>query len=262
MGKSLIDFLLSIVVGVLLYVFLTSVVFARPTVIGDNYRPSKEDKMATAMMNPVVQVNTSRSYGSGTIVRVRKEYDGVFSYVMTNFHVISANVVKVKRDKYVINRLMPVFVTINTHARGVVTVTKLKAVIVSYSKEMDLALLRIRYSKIPAVEMVDPKTLRVFETAYVVGYPLGVPTQYPTVGQITTLKFKVGKRMYLAYNVPMIFGNSGGALFVRRGDKYLMAGVPSIMRILRSGYTKIPVTHMGMAISITEVKMFLRTSGV
>jgi S1-C subfamily serine protease len=63
---------------------------------------------------------------------------------------------------------------------------------------------------------------------------------------------------YLLTTAPIIWGNSGGALFVRHDGRHVLVGVPSrVTAVFRA-----PVTHMAWSIPVVTVREFLRENGL
>lgn len=220
------------------------------------------------MLYPTVLVTVSSGGGSGTVIYSDKRGDDVVSLILTNHHVISGHVKvekewnPIKEKKIEVERRRPVKIDLfeyNNYSDSIGTVGR-RALIVAYDEKRDLALLQITDTerKMPYVASLYPEKKDggpwIFDKVFAVGAGLGKPP-FPTEGMLAGFgKDKSGLSLWLA-TAPIIFGNSGGALFVhsQRG-KYELIGVPSQVSVF--GWSVVP--HMGWSRPITEIRYFLR----
>lgn len=225
------------------------------------------------MLYPVVMVRTPSGTGSGTVIySVKREEGGVHSYVLTNFHVIS-DAVRVAEEwdpkagkKVEKERREPVrveFFDYNNWSRSIGTRTKL-AEVVGYDRQADLAVLRLadREHVVAPTAFLLPEDAPVylFDQVFAVGAGLGKPP-FPTVGVVANLDQTIDGYPYMLASAPIIFGNSGGALFRRSAERerYELVGVPS--RVSAAGYGA-AVTHMAWSIQTATIYAFLRANGL
>jgi S1-C subfamily serine protease len=220
------------------------------------------------MLYPTVLVTVNNGGGSGTVIYSEKRGGDVISLVLTNHHVIAGHIKvekewnPIKEKKIEVERRRPVKIDLfeyNNYSDSIGTVGR-RALIVAYDEKRDLALLQItdKERKMPHVAYLYPEKKDggpwIFEEVYAVGAGLGKPP-FPTRGMLAGFgKDRNGLSLWLA-TAPIIFGNSGGALFVhsQRG-KYELIGVPSGVSV----YGWAVVAHMGWARPITEIRQFLR----
>jgi S1-C subfamily serine protease len=234
-------------------------------------------KMIREMLYPTVMIDTGRGgVGSGTVIfsdrRAHESWEdeGVWSLVITNFHVIQ-NAVSINKEfdpkqgmEIQKETRRPVHVRLwdyNDFSTAVGTTGRIGR-IVAWDKGRDLALLRLD-DKERVIEHVaalwDEKGggPYLFQTTWAIGSGLGNPP-YPTQGLLSGIAGKdlQGRPLYLS-STPIIFGNSGGSLwaFSTRRDTYEMIGVPSM--ISGYGWGKI-VPHMAWSRPISEIRIFLR----
>ena len=134
--------------------------------------------------------------------------------------------------------------------------------IVAWDKDRDLALLRLedKERKINNVAILWPEDVGgpyLFQTTWAIGSGMGNPP-YPTQGLLSGISGKdlKGRALYLSSS-PIIFGNSGGALWAysKKRDRYEMIGVPSMVGAYGWG-TVIP--HIAWSRPISEIRSFLR----
>lgn len=81
-----------------------------------------------------------------------------------------------------------------------------------------------------------------------VGHPLGVDFPVATSGRIVNIKENVGERpVKLLHSATTYFGNSGGPLFIKTGNSYLVIGIAHMV------YAEYPVLSLA-----TEPEAFLK----
>ena len=171
---------------------------------------------------------TYQASGSGFIITS----DG---YILTNYHVISGSKT----------------VTVATYDHNTYD-----AKVIGYDASNDIAVIKIDAENLTPVTLGDSDTLRVGESVYAIGNPLGELTFSLTGGIVSALSRNVqteaGTSMSLIQTDCAInSGNSGGALFNTRGEvigitnaKYSSSGMGSEAKI----------DNIGFAIPINSVK--------
>ncbi len=186
----------------------------------------KENVKRTASC--VVMVQTPSGLGSGFIITK----DG---YLITNDHVVQGEtkltVVMFEKDK-----------------SGKLNRRKVKNVkIVATNAYLDLALLKIEGEKnLPHVYMGDVKDMRVGETVYAIGNPLGLERSVSR--GIVSLKNRPFEGLvYVQTTTQINPGNSGGPLFNMKGE---VVGVTNMGILSGQG--------LNFAIPVSVVKGFLR----
>lgn len=217
-----------------------------------------------------VRVKTKNAGGSGTVVYSKRNKKDYSTYVITCHHVIeSALNVKDEYDpKIGMNR--------KKEYRQVITVeffdykniphghrpisNSVDADIVAYDKDHDMALIKLRtVSEAPFVGKLLPKTSIEKVTSGMRCHAVGCALLHDpiiTPGEITHMGTEIDYKDYWMSNASIIFGNSGGAVFLD-GAEYYFIGIPS--RIAISSWGKTPVTHLGYFSPITRVYEFLKT---
>ena len=220
------------------------------------------------MLYPVVVVAAGSSLGSGTVIFSTEVDDAWQTYVLTNHHVIrSAITVKEEWDSKTQEEVKreqrsPVQVRwydYNDYSREIGTRGQI-ADIVAYDATLDLALLQTRDTEggVDHVAHLMPEdaTLYLFEITWAVGAGLGKPP-FPTEGAVSNLDQRINGQPYILSSAPIIFGNSGGALFhwSPERSRYEFIGVPAKVSVV--GFSSV-VTHMAWAIPLATVREFLR----
>lgn len=231
------------------------------------------EKKHREMLYPTVLVSLDSASGSGTVIFSQKIEDKAISLVLTNHHVIK-NYVSVEKEwdsskekKVDVERRRPVGVKVfeyNNYSELIGTIGR-EADIVAYDEKRDLALLKITDTErlMPYVAKLYPENEDtgpwIFSDVYSVGAGLGKPP-FPTAGFLAGFSKDInGNPLWLA-SAPIIFGNSGGSLFVYSQRKqYELIGVPSM--VSSYGWTNVAVPHMAWARPITEIRDFLRKNG-
>ena len=216
------------------------------------------------MLDTAIRVNTS---GSGTVL-YSKQHDGKWeSYILTNYHVIGRQITireiwdgmkgkKVKRETR--EPVTAFWFDYIRCSRSVGTRGRI-ADIVAHDEQRDLALLRLRDTErgVDRIAYLLPEEEypKLGQTVWAIGAGLGYPPSM-TSGEMAFAEQVINGYRYQLATAPIIFGNSGGALFsysdIRK--RYEMVGVPS--RVSASGFQA--VTHMGWSIPTGTVYTFLR----
>jgi S1-C subfamily serine protease len=224
------------------------------------------------MLYTVALVRASGSTGSGTVIYSAQRDGGCQSYVLTNHHVIDGAISfesvfdpkegkKVDKEKR--EEVRVEWWDYNNLSRAIGTRGK-QAAIVGYDKIADLALLKLTDTErcvSPVAHLLpEGESLFVYEKAWSAGAGLGNPP-FPTEGIIANLDKIMDGHRYIMATAPIIFGNSGGALFhySQSRKRYELIGVPS--RVSTSGFGG-AVSHMGWSIPTETVYDFLRKNGV
>ena len=220
------------------------------------------------MLYPVVRVESG---GSGTVIYSAAREPGSFeTYVLTNHHVAAA-AIKVSEEwepeagkKVERESREPVVVAwfqYNDCSRSVGQLSK-RARIVAYDRPADLALIRIddQETSVPYVARVMPvgDRMQLMDEVWAVGAGLGVPP-FATRGELAHMETQIDGQPDMMSTAPIIWGNSGGALFRRSEERgrYELVGVLS--RVTGNGFIVIP--HMAWSIPIATVRRFLEESG-
>ena len=170
---------------------------------------------------------TYEASGSGFII----SNDG---YILTNYHVISGY------DK----------VTVATYDQETYDAT-----VIGYDESSDIAVLKIEADDLKPVTLGDSSKLRVGDTVFAIGNPLGELTFSLTKGIVSALSRNIstesGNSMSLIQTDCAInSGNSGGALFNDRGE---VVGITNA-KFSASGSMEAEIDNIGFAIPINSVK--------
>jgi len=214
-----------------------------------------------------VRVKTDKAGGSGTILYSK----GASTYVLTCHHVIE-EAISVKTEW----APPPIGRDIKKEYRKIVTVEffdysnvphghrplnySADGDVVAYDKDHDMALIKLRtvkpYQYVAKIFPLEHKEeLAVGQSVCAVGAAL-LHDPIITFGQITHVGDEIDYKDYWMSNASIIFGNSGGAVFLE-GDPYQFIGVPSRVDIVGWGTA---VTHLGYFSPIHRVYQFLRES--
>lgn len=222
---------------------------------------------------PTVLVRSKEAGGSGTVLFSKKtdrSGEECATFVLTNAHVVDSSVqYKTEWDNFAKKEIKkeiksPVDVHFfkykyQSQQIGTFSVT---AKIVAFNKEEDLALLKLDDPN-PAkyVAKLYPRDklneLRIFDKVICVGAGLGHPV-FPTHGEITSLmgpEDLIENKQYMMTSAASIFGNSGGALYLKRTQELL--GVPSRISVALVGFGGSPISHMSYSIPFTRIYQFL-----
>jgi len=229
-----------------------------------------EEKHET-FLYPIVRIFSDKAAGSGTIIYSQpdpKNEGEYLSFVLTNFHVIESllsykddwdsllkreikkefhNRAKVENFSYV---FMSSVDSSNRHS----------AEIIAYDKHHDLAVLKIESpKKFDYVAKLIPKDnirdLRLFMDVVVAGCSMA-HEPFCNFGQLTFLKEMIDQKEYVMTNASSIFGNSGGALFLKETGELI--GVPSRISAIQIGFGVDVITWMGFSCHPKRLYQFLK----
>ena len=170
---------------------------------------------------------TYQASGSGFII----SDDG---YILTNYHVISGY------DK----------VTVATYDQETYD-----ANVIGYDESSDIAVLKIDAENLDPVTLGDSSKLRVGDTVFAIGNPLGELTFSLTKGIVSALSRNIstesgGSMSLIQTDCAINSGNSGGALFNDRGE---VVGITNA-KFSASGSMEAEIDNIGFAIPINSVK--------
>ena len=227
------------------------------------------------MFYPTVRVRTKKAGGSGTVVYSEKYNDEVYTYIITNQHVIDDSVhiekkwdpvLKRKVDKEILDTVYVEYFKYNNYSHTVGSFA-VEADIVAYSEVdggQDWALLRMRDTENKAdwvanmFPLEDLENVHIFDDCFAVGASLGHPP-VASNGMITYMDDEIDHYKYWMSSAPTIFGNSGGAVYRWSSNrkKYEYIGIPSRISIQPMGFSADAITHMGYFIPIDRVYQLL-----
>jgi hypothetical protein len=129
--------------------------------------------------------------------------------------------------------------------------------VVAYEADEDLALLELtvgtKMGHVASILPTDATTPRVFEGVYAVGCSLS-ETPIPSHGEITSINKIIDRKCFWMISAPIVFGNSGGAVFLERPDGFWWVGVPS--RVAAAGNQIIP--HMAYITPLNRIVSWIK----
>jgi len=209
---------------------------------------------------PVVRVYGTKAIGSGTVLYSKEDpenKDDFQTFVLTNHHVIESNIsIKDSWDSVMQKEIKkefiePCHVEIFDYARVSIvdSSNRYRSEIVAYSKEEDLAIIKMETQKKymhPAtlIPREDIKKLTLFQDVVVSGCSMA-HEPFCNFGQLTFFNEIIERKKYLMTNASSFFGNSGGALFL--ADSGYLIGVPSRITAMQLGFGIDIVTWMGFS---------------
>lgn len=170
------------------------------------------------------QQSASSVTGTGFVV----SDDG---YIMTNYHVIEP----AYRGGYTINVMF-------------YDGASYEASVVGFEKDNDVAVLKIEATGLTPVTLGDSALMKVGETVYAVGNPLGELTYTMTSGMISALDREISTDANTTINMFQIdaavnSGNSGGPVYNAQGQ---------VLGIVSAKYSESGVEGLGFAIPIND----------
>jgi S1-C subfamily serine protease len=223
------------------------------------------------MLYTVVLIRQSMGSGSGTVIWSEPDGKGEYhSLILTNHHVVRSAIKiekiwdplvgkKVDREKR--SLLRAEWHVYNNYSHMVGSKSS-RAEIVAYDEKLDLALLRLldRERRISPVAhfLPEDEPIYLFDPVTAVGAGLGEPP-FATEGILSFLDKIIQGEPYFLSSAPIIFGNSGGALFRYSPERrrYELIGVPS--KVSAAGWQA--VSHMSWSIPVNDtVRDFLKNN--
>jgi S1-C subfamily serine protease len=220
------------------------------------------------MLAPAVQVDAAGGTGSGTVVSSIDRAGKLRTYVLTNHHVIAGAIGFTeeydaeKRQNVKRERRDAVTVRFHRYADGVrhTGSDNRLAYILAYDALADIALLVLddESTAFPAARAASVSSrLDRGERVFAVGAGLG-NAPFMTEGILGGSGHRIDGHPYIMATAPIIFGNSGGALYRRAesGD-YELIGIPSRVAVRGSLFSSSAVTHIGWHIQLSTVREFL-----
>ena len=212
---------------------------------------------------PCVRVKADTAGGSGTVIYSKEGS----TYILTNHHVV-ANCIEIEKRWSALlksERKTDVFKVVDAHffdyqwSSRAVGGTSIQSDIMAYDKDEDLALVKLRSQReVESVAELYPRNeedkLRVGMKVIAVGAGMGEPP-VQTEGLLSQFGREIDRREYWLNSAAIIFGNSGGALFLK--ETLQLIGVPSRIAVAMIGFSADPITHLGFSIPITRIYNFL-----
>lgn len=227
-------------------------------------------RLHETFLYPVVRVFGKKGAGSGTIIYSKEDpkNEGEFlTFILTNHHVIEDCIDYKKEWDSVVKRDVEKEFKDRPHIENfsyvrlstVDSSNRYQADIVAYDKNEDLAILKVDSPReftnlatlIPRKEI---KNLRLFMDVVTSGCSMA-HEPFCNFGQITYLREMIDNKLYLMSNSGMIFGNSGGALFLK--NQGWMIGVPSRISGIQLGLGMDMITFMGFSAHPERIYQFV-----
>ena len=230
------------------------------------------------VLYPVVRVSTEHAAGTGVVIysavtpetkSLPKDDQEYESYVLTCHHVVEDAIKFIKKwstiaKKDIIvesNELVHVEIFKYEKLSKCVGATSLDAEIVSYDKPLDIALLKIRCS-----EKVD-YIAHLYAQGKADELKLGTPmvscgcsmahNPFFMFGNLTSKGDQIETKEYWMTSANVVFGNSGGPVFLDDNDKYAYVGNTARVVTIQLGFGLDVVTWMGFFVPIDSIYKFL-----
>jgi len=215
---------------------------------------------------PCVRVRTAQAGGSGQIVH-SSERNGTFC--LTCQHVVDgaisikdewSSILQKEVKKDVRSEVQVEFFRYSYQDRATGS-EAIKADIVAYDKNEDIALLRLKDPEPRKyVATMMPKEgiegrLNYFDEVVTIGAAMGHPP-IATVGNICAFNDIIDNRDYMQSTAPSIFGNSGGATFHKAS--WELIGMPARIAVNMSGFSADAITHLGYIVPCWRVWDFYK----
>lgn len=200
---------------------------------------------AMKVLDSTVRINSGSSIGSGILLFEEKIDDIIYTYVITNAHVVPVT--------------ENIFIEKFTYLKEqtISSTEKYPAIVVSKDTDIDLAILQIKTPEsigtIATFQTRELETnIKLYQRVYLSGCPLGEPPLITTghVGLLSPIHIRV-----TAFS---IFGNSGGGAFDRDGK---LIGIVKGIAVLELDKThRLPEPNLTYVISGPLVRSWILLS--
>ena len=190
------------------------------------------------MLYPSAKVEVTGGSGSATAIKI----DSILgTYLITNYHVVKNSLDKV---------------TVQFYGK----LEKHPAYIHSVDVQNDIAVLITRH-KHEHIALIGERP-NMFDPVYCVGASLGHPIA-PSRGVVTGLDVPLfGSRYFTRTDCGIVQGNSGGGMFVYQRGHWRYVGMPSMVAMVGGVFNATPVTFLGVAVRIEDIRWHLYRHGV
>ncbi len=221
------------------------------------------------ILYPVVRCRTDKAGGSGTIIYSKENPDKIGEYlnfILTNHHVIEDAIqIKQEFDSMIKREVKKEFTQkVRVDIFDYVNMSEMNSAnthtadIVAYDKSHDIALLKLdtpKKLKYTATMFSRDKisNIKLFDQIYSCGASL-LHDPFANKGEITYLNEDIDNKNYWMSNSNMIFGNSGGAVFLNETGEFI--GIPARVTSTQLGFGFDIITWMGFFIPISRIYDF------
>lgn len=222
---------------------------------------------ARRVLYPVVRVRAKKAGGSGTVVWSRRVGADYRTFVLTNHHVVADSIKVEEKYNPLLKRKMPTETrsTVDAEFFRYYRVSRIegtysvKADIVAYDEKQDIALLELRTAReADDVAILPPpereEDIMLYDEVVAVGATLGHEPLI-TDGHINFLDDEMDDHEYWLSTAPIMFGNSGGAVFL--SDTLEFIGIPSRVAVAQIGWSVDVATHLGFFIPFSRIYKWL-----
>ncbi len=221
------------------------------------------------LLYPVVRVRTDKAGGSGTIIYSKQNPNNSnehLSFVLTNHHVIEDAIqIKTEFDSILKRDVKKEFTQkVRVDIFDYVNLSQMNssnthtADIIAYDKSHDIAVLKLDTPKqLQYVATLCPRdsieSIKLFTPIYSCGASL-LHDPFANRGEVTYLNEEFDNKDYWMSNSNMIFGNSGGAVFLAETGEFI--GIPARIVSTQLGFGFDLITWMGFFIPISRIYNF------
>lgn len=224
-----------------------------------------DEKLINEILRPVCRIRAGDAVGSGTIV-----YSGKYgTYLLSNWHVVESRVeYKEVWDELLRRNVKKEFCStveidinkIDNIGRSKGLITTIGDIVIG-NKMQDLVLLKMRSDELfPCVDLYPEEEVELIPLLTPLACTGAALGEKPVVtfGHLNGTQIEIDKYEYWLSSAPSIFGNSGGAVFAKKDDKWLFVGIPSRVAVVFIGFGGSAVSHMGYFIPLHRIYKWLR----
>jgi S1-C subfamily serine protease len=211
-----------------------------------------------------VLVRTEKAGGSGTVIASIEHDDEWLSYILTNYHVIDDAVTQAKKWDPNVGREVeteiraPVDIGFYRYRRMSVLdrTDSRRADIVAYDKPGDVALLEMVSGAPPnyiatMLPRESVKDLCMGMGLIACGCSMGHKPLLSPQGMLSSLDERIENLHYWMSSTSIIFGNSGGGMYLRDTGEYI--GIPSRLDVAAMGFSAQALPFLNYFIPIPRI---------
>ena len=212
---------------------------------------TKEETNAEHIKRQIVRCTVKIHYGASSGTGVVFYQDKDIAYIITANHVINS---------YSFPTNFSVFAEYHNNINTILEECK----VIKSSRDIDMAILSSKPVWEGAAEVIkDEKEVEQFAEAFTYGFAGGFSEYIGilTHGEIQAVKSsELLSREHCVTTIPVIFGNSGGGMFIKVNGNYKLAGIMTNVHLIRHSGTDIIVCHISMATTATQILEFIKNN--
>jgi len=202
---------------------------------------TEEQLIERQIVNCTIQIGSANGTGTGVVIANDTKKD--IAYIITACHVVGNEKQIAGRQENGDDWIVEDLTTISTDI------------------DNDIAILSSKASwKATAIMPTEGLTIQRFKQIFTYGFIGGAShtgiLSSGYVADIHNFQFAFQERMITS--APVIFGNSGGGMFIKVGNDYVLVGIATGVHFMLHNNMKVIVTHVSIACTKEEMLDFVK----